>query len=409
MPTSTEEVPGASSGPYRRGKLLKRVVPIAKRARDAIHPGPRLRFYDPVSNLVAPEHRIQAAAFPVFDVHTHLGRWLTNDGGWMAPDMGELLMTMDSLNVRTVVNLDGRWGDELEANLDRYDRSYPDRFVTFCQIDWDVLDGKGSPEDLVKSIERSHAAGAKGLKIWKNLGLITKVGGKILMPGDPMIKPIWETVGALGMPVLVHVADPVAFFQPMDRHNERLEELMAHPSISQAHHGLQGRERVISSFEETIATNQKTQFIGAHVGCNAENLQWVSRMLDTYPNFWIDTAARSDLGRQPRASARLIEKHQDRVLFGADVFPIDPDVYQNYFRIFETEDEHFRYAPTTKHVAEQGRWTVSGLGLAPEVLEKIYNRNAYRLFSKASPEGHDQGFVSQGVGDRHGTPNSKQT
>jgi predicted TIM-barrel fold metal-dependent hydrolase len=322
----------------------------------------------------------------VVDVHTHLGYWLTPDGSWMAPDVKELLETFDALNVRSVVNLDGRWGDELEANLDRYDRPYPERFATFCQLDWEILDGRGGPDDLIKSLEGYARAGARGVKVWKNLGLIAKVNDRLLMPDDPMLDQVWQAAGTLRLPVLVHVADPVAFFQPMDARNERLEELLAHPSISQVHHGVQGRERVIASFEAAVASHPETQFIGAHVGCNAENLPWVSRMLETYPNFWIDTAARSDLGRQPRVAARLIEKHQDRVLFGADVFPIDPSVYRNYFRILETEDEHFRYAPDDKHVAEQGRWNVFGLGLSAEVLEKIYSANARRLLRWDWPE-----------------------
>lgn len=386
MTSDTDELPGSASGPYRRGKLLTSVVPIAKRVRDLVRPGPRLRDYDPISNLNLAEHLVESARFPVFDIHTHLGYWLTSDGSWMARDVKELLETFDALNVRSVVNLDGRWGDELEANLDRYDRSYPDRFATFCQIDWEILDGRGSPDDLVKSLENSARAGARGVKVWKNLGLMAKVNDRLLMPDDPSIHEVWEAAGSLGLPVLVHVADPVAFFQPMDEHNERLEELMAHPSISQVHHGVQGREKVIASFEAVVSSHPKTQFIGAHVGCNAENLPWVSRMLETYPNFWIDTAARSDLGRQPRVAARLIEKHQDRVLFGADVFPIDPSVYRNYFRILETEDEHFRYAPDGKHVAEQGRWTVFGLGLSEQVLEKVYNQNARNLLHWDSSE-----------------------
>ena len=123
------------------------------------------------------------------------------------------------------------------------------------------------------------------------------------MPDDPLLAPVWDTAGELRLPVLIHVADPVAFFQPMDRHNERLDELLAHPSISLSSHGVAARERIIDALESVVAAHSKTQFVGAHVGCFAENLPWVSRMLDTYPNFWIDTSARSELGRQPRAAA----------------------------------------------------------------------------------------------------------
>jgi predicted TIM-barrel fold metal-dependent hydrolase len=334
---------------------------------------------------VTDEHPVSSAAFPVIEVHTHLGRWLTPDGSWMAPDLDDLLATMEALNLFMLVNLDGRWGDELEANLDRYDRAHPGRFATFCQLDLDILDGSGGPDDLVKSLERSHAAGAKGLKIWKNLGLTVTVSGRRILPDDPLLGPVWEAAGALRLPVLIHVADPVAFFQPMDRHNERLDELLAHPSISLAQHGLGARDRIIMSLEAAVAQNPGTQFIGAHVGCFAENLAWVSRMLDDHPNFWIDISARADLGRQPRAAARLMERHQDRVLFGADVFPIDPEVYRLYFRLLETEDEHFRYTAGPGPSTEQGRWNVYGLGLAPGLLEKLYNLNAARLLSCDPP------------------------
>jgi predicted TIM-barrel fold metal-dependent hydrolase len=383
----TDASSGPISGPYRRGKLLRSVVPYAKRLRNVAIPGPRLKQYDPVSNLVTEENRVRSAAFPVIEVHTHLGTWLTPDGTWMAPDVQRLLATMDELNLFMLVNLDGRWGEELEANLDRYDRAYPGRFTTFCQLDLDVLDGRGGPDDLVRSLEQSAAAGAKGLKIWKNLGLMATVSGRRILPDDPLLAPVWEAAGALGLPVLTHVADPVAFFQPIDRTNERLEELLAHPSISLSSHGPAVRQQIMTSFEAMIAQHPATQFIGAHVGCFAENLGWVSRMLDDYPNFWIDTAARADLGRQPRAAARLMERHQDRILFGADVFPIDPEVYRVYFRLFETEDEYFRYRPDPGPSNEQGRWNVYGLGLAPEVLQKLYNLNAARLLSCDPPPG----------------------
>jgi predicted TIM-barrel fold metal-dependent hydrolase len=367
------------SGPYRRSKLLQSVVPLAKAARDLLRPGPRLKQYAPRNNLVSEAHLPARAASPVIDFHTHLGRWLTSDGGWMAPDVGELIETMDELNLTTLVNLDGRWGQDLEDNLDRYDRAHPGRFVTFCQVDFGPLDGGGGPDALVRSIELSKEAGAKGLKIWKNLGFTETVGGRRLLPDDPMLAPMWETAGALGLPVLVHVADPVAFFQPIDIHNERLEELLAHPSISRAQDGPGMRDRIIGSFEAVVKANPGTQIIGAHVGCNAENLPWVSRMLDEYPNFWIDTAARSELGRQPRASARLIENHSDRVLFGTDVFPIDPEAYRIYFRMIETDDEYFGYNPGTGPSVQQGRWSVSGLGLAAHLVEKVYESNARRL------------------------------
>src|SRR5918992_5208771 len=124
------------------------------------------------------------AADALIDAHNHLGRWLSPAGGWIAtdlaggdpgvawavPDVPALVELLDRCHVEAIVNLDGRWGDELEANLDRYDRAHPGRFYTFCHVDW------GEPERLVESLEASHAAGARGLKVWKDLGLSVRDG-----------------------------------------------------------------------------------------------------------------------------------------------------------------------------------------------------------------------------------------
>ncbi len=358
---------------------MRAILPLARKVRAARRRGPRLTRYEPTCMLRRPEHPTPAASIPVVDVHTHLGRWLTADGSWMAPDVGALLATMDECNLAMLVNLDGRWGDELESNLARYDRAHPGRFLTFCHLDWAVLDGGGGASELVRSLEHSVQMGARGVKVWRDLGLTVRVGGRLLMPDDPMLSPVWETAGALGVPVLIHVADPVAFFEPVDRHNERLEEILRHPSISWAQHGVSTFNRLIQALENLVAAHPGTNFIGAHVGCYAENLTWVSGMLDRYPNFWIDIAARAELGRQPRAAARLVAAHRDRVLFGADVFPVDAREYARYFQLLESDDEYFPYSGAPDAVAPTGRWAISGLALEPGLLEHVYRANACRL------------------------------
>jgi len=121
----------------------------------------RLRDYRPVPSLSAPGHRVGRACAPVIDAHTHLGRWTTG-GTWAVPSTTRLAELMDSCNIAAAVNLDGRWGAELEANLDRYDRRYPGRFATFCHVDWEAL-ADGKPERLAASLADSVARGARGL------------------------------------------------------------------------------------------------------------------------------------------------------------------------------------------------------------------------------------------------------
>jgi predicted TIM-barrel fold metal-dependent hydrolase len=340
-----------------------------------------LREYLPRSRLQVPEHHVAGAAVAAVDAHAHLGRWRTG-GRWAVADLAVLLDLMDACNVAAVVNMDGCWGDELEANLDRYDRRHPGRFATFCHVDWAALAGPRPQARLVASLERSVSTGACGLKVWKDLGLHVRDGdGRLVLPDDRRLDPLWDKATELGVPVAIHTADPVAFFDPLDRHNERLEELLAHPEWRFAAPGFPPFARLVEALEATVAAHPATTFIGAHAGCYAENLAWVSRMLDAYPNFHIDISARiAELGRQPRAMAALVRAHPDRVLFGSDRIPPDRRTYEIYFRFLETADEHFPYA--AQEPPPYGRWAISGVELPAEVLAAVYAGNSRRLLPR---------------------------
>jgi predicted TIM-barrel fold metal-dependent hydrolase len=345
----------------------------------------RLSDYRPVPSLSAPSHRVERACTPVIDAHTHLGRWLTG-GTWAVPSVTRLAELMDSCNIAAVVNMDGRWGAELEANLDRYDRRYPGRFATFCHVDWGAL-ADGGPGRLAASLADSVARGARGLKVWKDLGLhVRDSRGRLVLPGDPLLSPLWEQAAELAVPVAIHTADPVAFFEPVDERNERLEELIDHPEWSFADPAFPRFSQLMSSLEALVAAHPRTRFIGLHAGCNAEDIAWIARMLDTYPNLMIDIAARiAELGRQPRRTRALILRHPGRVLFGTDLIPPQRETYEIYFRFLETDDEFFSYSPYDP--PPTGRWFISALNLPAEVLRLVYSENARRLIRSAFGSG----------------------
>jgi amidohydrolase family protein len=316
---------------------------------------------------------------PVIDAHAHLGRWLTGD--WAISEPAALVSAMDAGNVETIVNLDGRWGEELEANLARFDRAYPGRFATFCHADWGYLsqDADRVGTRLADCLSRSADAGARGLKVWKDLGLsVTDGKGTLVLPDDPRLTPLWQRAADIGVPVAIHTADPLAFFEPLDMHNERLEELLEHPEWSYADPRFPRFLRLIAALETLVAAHPATTFIGVHVGCFAEDLGWVGQMLDTYPNFNIDIAGRAaELGRQPRTARNLLTRHPSRVLFGTDGIPPVPGIYDSYARLLETAEEYFPYAPGEP--PPQGRWMIYGLELGPQILAQIYSGNARRL------------------------------
>ncbi|MFI6394199.1 amidohydrolase family protein [Nonomuraea sp. NPDC050547] len=338
-----------------------------------------LSEYRPISQLRVPVHHVERARLPVVDAHTHLGRWLSEDGDWMVKDVPALLAEMDTLNVRAMVNLDGRWGRELAANLERYDAAHPGRFATFCHVDWSQAAEPGFGERLAAQLRASVAEGAAGLKVWKDVGLrVRDHRGELVMLDDVRLGPLWAAAGELGIPIALHTADPVAFFEPVDERNERLEQLAAHPGWVFSGPEFPPFERLIEAMETMIGTHPATTVIGVHAGCWPENLAWVGGMLDEHPNFHIDIAARlAELGRAPRAARELIMRHPGRVLFGTDDLPPDPETYRIHFRFLETADEAF--AHSTEDPPLMGRWTISGLDLPGDVLGKVYAGNVRAL------------------------------
>lgn len=329
----------------------------------------KLLDWQPKSQLVVKETMVLKPKYPVIDIHNHL-RALEN--------MPKYLEEMDKAGVWMCVSLDGRsekdfYKQHLKASAD----VSKERMLVFFAPDWSRIDEPDFGRKEAEKLEQAVKMGVRGLKVFKSLGLTVKdKSGKIVPVDDPRIDPIWEKCGALGIPVLMHISDPKAFFTPVDRYNERYDELGAHPQWSFYGNGFPAKEEIIAQRNRVIERHPNTIFIGAHVGNLAEELGRVAMWLDKYPNFYVEIAARiSELGRQPYTARRFMIQYQDRILFGTDTAP-NAESYRVYYRFLETDDEYFDPAPS-HHM--QGRWMIYGIHLPDEVLEKIYNKNALRL------------------------------
>jgi len=299
----------------------------------------------------------------------------------MEHSVEELLTMMDEMNVGVIVDLDGMENKEmLITHIERFKAKAPDRFYHMGGIDWSKWEEKGSKfgDWAAKQVEKQVKLGASGIKIWKNLGLhIKDPQGNLVKVDDPRLDPIFETAASLKIPVYMHISDPVAFFDPVDQFNERIDDLGEHPEWSFFGPQFPSFLEVIEQFANRIRRHKKTQFIGCHVASYAENLTWVSSLLDECPNLCVDISERiGELGRQPYTTRKFFIQYADRIIFGIDRLP-DKVWYQIYARFLETDDEYFNYDPT--YPPRQGRWFIYGIYLPDEVLGKVYYKNLSRI------------------------------
>jgi uncharacterized protein len=336
-----------------------------------------LKDFDPKPMLHAAVHEVPRAKYPVIDVHNHVNDALGINGGEIP--VAELVRRMDAVNVWKIVILTGMWGDKLQVVIDKMVKPYPDRFLVFTQIDYRKIDDPSFAEESLAQLNDAVHRGARGVKVLKDLGLGVKdKSGKRIAVDDPRLDPIWEECGKLGIPVAIHTSDPEAFFTPIDKHNERYEELNQNPTWSFYGPQFPGKETLLAQRNHLFEKHPRTKFIALHVANWPENLDVVSSWLDKYPNMYVELGARqAELGRQPRRARKFFLDYQDRILFGTDSEP-EEAMYANFFRWLETADEYFPYWG----YPGQGRWEIYGLELPDSVLDKVYSQNATRLFAE---------------------------
>ena len=378
------------------GTTLGRTVAVT--SKNERKPAPlELSQYEPRSMLQVHESHVERSKFPLIDFHTHISVSTKSENGVeLAPDreyLGtahELLAVMDRKNIQAMVNLTGGYDKGLAETVAKYDRTYPGRFYTFTEPSYSRFKEGDYPRLQAQAIEQAQRDGARGLKILKTLGLYLReniTSGSLVKIDDSRFDPMWDACGQLNMPVAIHISDPVAFFTPTDRFNERYEELNNHPDWSFYGKDFPSNAELIAARNRVMGRHPNTQFVTLHFGNFAENLQNVAENLDRFPNMSVDMAARiGELGRQPVTARKFFDRYQDRILFGTDATPhgdefpqqvFNDQLYEIYYRFLETDDEYFDYAPAK--IPPQGRWKIYGIGLPETILRKVYYENAARV------------------------------
>jgi predicted TIM-barrel fold metal-dependent hydrolase len=349
-----------------------------------------LEQYLPKSMLHLSSHPVSRCRFPLIDFHTHITEGDPRGAPGaiqfhMSPET--CLAVMDRKNMKTMVDLTGGYGEGVREAIQKLQNAHPGRFIVFTEPAWDKASDPGYSRLQAELIESAHRSGAKGVKVLKTLGLFLREKGtnQLVALDDKRFDEMWEAAGALNMPIAIHSSDPEAFFLPIDRFNERWEELHAHPDWSFHGRDFPSNLDLQEARRRVMRRHPRTQFVCLHVA-NAENLNYVSECLDEHPNMHVDIAARiGELGRQPRTARKLFDRYQDRIVFGTDASSdastpqqhFGDELYEIYYRFLETEDEYFDYTPAPKPA--QGRWCIYGVGLPEPILRKVYWENAAQL------------------------------
>jgi uncharacterized protein len=336
----------------------------------------KLVDWRPKSQLIVKETKIIKPKFPVIDIHNHL-RDLDKTEYY--------LEQMDEAGVWICIGLDGYSANDFyREHIEVSHGVSKERFQIYFAPDLSRINEPGFGENEAQKLEEAVKIGVRGMKIFKSLGLELKdESGRIVPVDDPRLDPLWAKCGELGIPVMIHVSDPKAFFDPVDRYNERYEELWSRPDWSFYGDEFPSKEIILEQRNRVFERHPNTIFIGAHMGNLPEDLGRVAMWLEKYPNLYVDINARiCELGRQPYTARRFMIQYQDRILFGTDT-PPDAEAYRVHYRFLETDDEYFDPNPAHRFLFTDnpGRFMIYGLYLPDVVLEKIYNKNALNIFS----------------------------
>jgi predicted TIM-barrel fold metal-dependent hydrolase len=339
------------------------------------------------------EHIPDKAAFPVIDAHNHLwGKW----------EIDRIIEVQDSVGVicqcDLTANLDITFAEggylfkpaPIDGFFTKCASRFPGRFYCFTMAGFTKSiveplydDPKVFVKETIALLEQHVKMGARGLKVLKELGLHYRdAQGDLINVDNPVLADIWDKAGELGVPVLIHQSDPYGFFEPVVPENEHHESLKKYSSWSFTDPKFPRKLELLKRRDHLVRQHQNTTFILPHVANFAENLSYVSDLLDENPNIYIDFSARIDeLGRQPYTARDFFIRHQDRILFGVDMptqLAESVKMYRTHFRFLETYDEYF-FSPDYDGTFDRHRWPICGIGLPKDVLAKIYYKNALKI------------------------------
>jgi predicted TIM-barrel fold metal-dependent hydrolase len=339
-----------------------------------------LKDYRPRSIYKVPKTEVTKAKYPAVDVHFH-AEWVRSP-----EHLDEMVKLMDEAGIEKAVTFIRTGVPEKFSTTSQAFSKYPDRFALWCGFDLSGCDQPGFGPNAVKALEECHRRGALGVgEIGdKGTGLWGAPKGSGLHVDDPRLDPLYDRCARLGMPINMHVSDPIWAYEPMDNTNDGL--MNCYKWRITVGPGVLGHDALIATLDRAVQKHPRTTFIACHIANLEYDLTRLGQMLDRHPNLYVDLGARfAEMSPIARCAAQFIGRYPDRVLYGTDMAYTRP-MFRTTFRILETLDEHFyEWDPElqTTTGAFAYHWPLYGLGLPDDILKKVYGANARRIFQMA--------------------------
>lgn len=327
-----------------------------------------LKNYRPKSIYNIPRTEVKKAKYQAIDVHAHVYAETREE-------IADWVKRMDEVGIDKVIVLTMATGARFDSIYSEYAK-YPGRFEVWCGFDYTGYDEPGFGPAAVAELVRCAKVGATGVGELgdKGKGLFYSKPVKAwgMHVDDPRMDPLLEKCGELGLPINIHVGEPLWFYEPMDSTNDGLMSAFDWRLDNQK--DIVDLDGMIDILGRAVQRHPNTTFIACHLANLNHDLAQLGELLDKYPNLYADISARyAEAATIPRFAQSFMEKYQDRLLYGTDLGN-DKEMYRTTFRILESNDEHFYEIDELQY-----HWSLYGLGLDKRVLKKIYRTNALKI------------------------------
>ncbi len=260
-------------------------------------------------------------------------------------------------------------------------RDWGDRLQFIAVPAWGEAAAGMSPaewvNDFLVRLEAFYNLGSRIVKIHSAPGTQVERGIRL---DSPLYKPLFREIVARKMGVMTHIGDPDLWYRGK------------YGSTSEAVARFGTRDEHYQLWEALLEEYPGVPWVGAHLGGNPEDPARLQRLLDRFPDLWLDTSATRWMARevsQRRDAVReLLIRNRGRLLFGTDQVSTDDRGFDFLASRFWTHRKLWEtaYAGPSPiadpDLPPEEQPTLRGLALPDPVLQNLYHDNAVEFLAK---------------------------